>query len=387
MKPLEIAKDIYSVGVKDWNVRNFHGYLTQKGSTYNAYLIIDEKITLIDTVKAPFCEEFLERISQVVDLSKIEYVVSNHVEMDHSGSMPEVMKRLPNATVLTTAAAEKEHKLHYDTTNWKIQTVKTGDSVSIGKRTLTFLTTPMVHWPDNMLTYCPEDKILFSNDAFGQHLASSENFDDELSLDLILAEAKKYYANIVMPYSSQVVTALKAASALDIKMIAPAHGLIWRTNLPAILKCYTKWSNQEKEKKAVIVFDSMWHSTEKIAYAIRNAFEQKDYSFKFYDLKSNHVSDVITDCLDAEYICVGSPTLNKNIMPSVAAMMTYIQGLICKGKKGVLFGSYGWAPLNMKVMQRYFDESGIETVASYNVNFVPTEEKLKEITSDLASKL
>ena len=172
MKPLEIAKDIYSVGVKDWNVRNFHGYLTQKGSTYNAYLIIDEKITLIDTVKAPFCEEFLERISQVVDLSKIEYVVSNHVEMDHSGSMPEVMKRLPNATVLTNAAAEKEHKLHYDTTNWKIQTVKTGDSVSIGKRTLTFLTTPMVHWPDNMLTYCPEDKILFSKSNHEQELSS-----------------------------------------------------------------------------------------------------------------------------------------------------------------------------------------------------------------------
>ncbi len=387
MKPIKIAEDIYSVGVKDWNVRNFHGYLTQKGTSYNAFLIIDEKITLIDTVKAPFCQEFLARLSQVVELSKIDYVISNHVEMDHSGSMPELMKHLPNATVVTTASAEKEHKAHYDTSSWKIQTVKTGDTLSIGKRTLSFLTTPMVHWPDNMLTYCEQDRILFSNDAFGQHLAGSENFDDELNLDLILAEAKKYYANIVMPYSTQVAAALKAAAGLQIDMIAPGHGIIWRKNLSAILESYAAWSAGEMKKKAVIIFDSMWQSTEKVAYAVRNAFEQKDYAFKFFDLKSNHISDIITDCLDAEYICVGSPTLNKNIMPSVASMLTYIQGLICKGKKGVLFGSYGWAPLNMKIMQRYFDESSIETVATYNVNFVPTEEKLQEITLDLASKL
>ncbi len=387
MKPLEIAKDVYSVGVKDWNVRNFHGYLTPKGSSYNAYLIMDEKITLIDTVKAPFLEEFLERISQVVELSKIDYVISNHVEQDHAGCMPEIMRRLPNATVVTTAAAQKEHAMHYDTSAWKFQIVKTGDTLSIGRRTLSFLATPMVHWPDNMLTYCAEDKILFSNDAFGQHLAASETFDDELSLDIILSEAKKYYANIVMPYSSQVATALKAAAGLDIRMIAPGHGIIWRKNLPAILDCYSRWSAGEMKKKAVIVFDSMWHSTEKVAYAVRNAFEQKDYEFKFFDLKSNHISDVITDCLDAEYICVGSPTLNKNIMPSVASMLTYIQGLVCKGKKGVIFGSYGWAPLNAKVMQRFFDESAIETVATYNVNFVPTCEKLQSITQDLASKL
>lgn len=387
MKVVEIAKDIYSVGVRDWNVRNFHGYLTQKGTSYNAYLIMDEKVTLIDSVKAPFSQELLERISQVIEPSKIDYVISNHVEMDHSGAMPYLMKHLPNAVIVCSAAAEKEHKMHFDTSGWKFQTVKTGDTLSIGRRSLSFLMTPMVHWPDNMVTYCPEDKILFSNDAFGQHLASSELFDDELSLDLILAEAKKYYANIVMPYSSQVVATLKAASSLDIRMIAPSHGIIWRKNLPAILDCYTKWSRSETVKKAVIVFDSMWGSTEKIAYAIRHAFETKGYSYKFFDLKSNHISDVITDCLDAEFICVGSPTLNKNIMPSVAAMMTYIQGLICKGKKGILFGSYGWAPINMKVMQRFFDESGIETFASYNLNFVPKNEDLKKITEDLSAKL
>jgi len=387
MKVAEIKKDIYSVGVSDWNVRNFHGYLTQRGSSYNSYLIMDEKITLIDTVKAPFTKEFLARIECVVPLEKIDYVVSNHVEMDHSGAMPELMKRCPNATVLMSAAAEKEHKLHYDTSKWKIQVVKTGDSVSLGKRTLSFLMTPMVHWPDNMVTYCVEDKILFSNDAFGQHYASAEYFDDELPLDVTLWEAKKYYANIVMPYSNQVVAALEAASKLDIKMIAPSHGLIWRSHIADILKCYIDWSQSKTEKKVVIVYDSMYGSTEKIAYAIRNAFENKGYSYKFFDLKSNHHSDVITDCLDAEYICVGSPALNKNILPSVASMLTYIQGLITKGKKGILFGSYGWAPMNIKVMQRYFEESSIELVATYNFNFIPKPEDLTNVTTDLENKI
>jgi flavorubredoxin len=385
MKTKEIAKGIYSVGVADWNVRNFHGYLTQKGTSYNAYLIIDEKITLIDTVKVQFAQELIDRISQVVNLEKIDYVVSNHVEMDHSGAMPELMKRLPNATVLTSQSGAKEYKLHFNP-DWKFQIVKTGDSISLGKRTLNFFMTPMVHWPDNMVTYCPEEKILFSNDAFGQHLASSDCFDDE-PLDLILQEAKKYYANIIMPYSSQAVAALDAVKKLDIRMIAPSHGLIWKNNVPAILEHYEKWAHSQADKKVVIVYDSMYGSTEKIAYAIRNAFEAKAYQYKFFDLKSNHVSDVITDCLDAEYICVGSPTLNKNIMHSVAAFLTYLQGLITKTKKGILFGSYGWTQQNMKLMERYFEESGIELVDKYNVNFIPDKEALQAITESLISKI
>ncbi|GHT06140.1 hypothetical protein AGMMS49525_14130 [Bacteroidia bacterium] len=385
MKTKEIAKGIYSVGVADWNVRNFHGYLTQKGTSYNAYLIIDEKITLIDTVKVQFTQELIDRISQVVSLEKIDYVVSNHVEMDHSGAMPELMKRLPNATVLTSQSGEKEHKLHFKP-DWKFQVVKTGDSVSLGIRTLQFLMTPMVHWPDNMVTYCPEEKILFSNDAFGQHLASSHSFDDE-PLDVIMEEAKKYYANIIMPYSSQVVGVMDAVKQLDIQMIAPSHGLIWKNNIPAILENYTKWAHGQVDKKAVIVYDSMYGSTEKIAYAIRNAFEAKDYAYKFFDLKHNHVSDIITDCLDAEYICVGSPTLNKNIMPTVAAFLTYLQGLITKTKKGILFGSYGWAQQNTKVMERYFEESGIELIDKYNVNFIPDDAALLAITAGVSSKI
>jgi flavorubredoxin len=287
--------------------------------------------------------------------------------------------------VLTSQSGEKEHKLHFNP-NWKFQVVKTGDSISLGKRTLQFLMTPMVHWPDNMVTYCPEEKILFSNDAFGQHLASSNCFDDEPS-DLIFQEAKKYYANIIMPYSSQAVAALEAIKKLDIQMIAPSHGLIWKNNIPAILAFYTKWGHCQADKKVVIVYDSMYGSTEKIAYAIRNAFEAKGYEYKFFDLKSNHISDIITDCLDAEYICVGSPTLNKNIMPSVAAFLTYLQGLVTKTKKGILFGSYGWAQQSIKLMERYFDESGIELIDKHNVNFVPDKKALQAITESLISKI
>ena len=385
MKTREIAPGIYSVGVADWNVRNFHGYLTQKGTSYNAYLIIDDKITLIDTVKVQFTQELIDRIEQIIPLEKIDYIVSNHVEMDHSGALPGLMKRLPHAIIITSQSGEKEHKLHFRP-DWKFQVVKTGDSISLGKRSLSFFMTPMVHWPDNMITYCPEEKILFSNDCFGQHLASSFYFDDE-PLDIIVEEAKKYYANIIMPYSSQAVLTLDAVKKLAIRIIAPSHGLIWKNQVDLILACYEKWTHGLTEKKVVIVYDSMYGSTEKIAYSIRNAFESQGYQYCFFDLKSNHVSDIIIDCLDAEYICVGSPTLNKNIMPSVAAFLTYLQGLITKNKKGVLFGSYGWAQRNMKLMERYFDESAIELIDKYNVNFIPDTKALQSITENLSEKI
>lgn len=383
----EIAKNIFEVGVSDWNVRNFHGYLTPCGSSYNAYLILDEKITLIDTVKAPFSEELVERISEVVDLEKIDYVVCNHVEMDHSGGMPLIMQKAKNATVITTAKAQNELKLHYDTSSWKWDLIKSGDTRSLGQRDLAFVTTPMVHWPDNMVTYCPQEKILFSNDAFGQHIAHSEIFADEMPWDFVCKQAKSYYANIVMPYSAQVLSALKTVGGLDVQMIAPSHGLIFRKNIKEYLDLYTSWANGETKKKAVIVYDTMWHSTEKIAQSFAKAFENKGYVYKMFNLQANHISTVIEDCLDAKYICVGSPTLNKGIMPSVASFMTYLQGLIYKSKKGFLFGSYGWAPLNMKFMQRFFEESSIELVDTCNTQFVPTKEKLQEITKQIEEKI
>ncbi len=382
MKAIEVKKDIYWVGAIDWKLRNFHGYLTQRGSSYNAYLIVDEKITLIDTVKGYLTKELIERIADIIDPKKIDYVVSNHVEMDHSGAMPEVMEMLPNATVITSAAGEKEHRLHYKK-DWKFQIVKSGDTLNIGKRNLHFVMTPMVHWPDNMVTYCPEEKILFSNDAFGQHIASSERFDDEYPVETILEEAKKYYANIVLPYSSQVVGVMEIVRSLDLDIICPSHGIIWRKNIPLILQNYEKWASNKTDKKAVIVYDTMWNSTNMVAQAIKEAFEDKKYNYYIYDLKDTHISDIMTQIIEAEYICVGSPTLNKGILPTVAAFLTYLQGLAPKGRKGMLFGSYGWAQANMKALDRYMEESNIEVKYRANVNFIPSKEQLDKIKQEV----
>lgn len=386
MKAIEIRKDIYWVGAIDWKLRNFHGYLTQRGSTYNAYLIIDEKITLIDTVKGCLTKELIDRISDVIDLKKIDYVVSNHVEMDHSGAMPEIMAMIPNATVLTSVAGEKEHRLIYKK-DWKFQAVKSGDVVNIGKRNLHFVMTPMVHWPDNMVTYCPEEKILFSNDAFGQHIASSERFDDEYPVETILEEAKKYYANIVLPYSNQVVGVMEIVRSLDLEMICPSHGIIWRSHIPEILNMYEKWSSNKTDKKAIIVYDTMWHSTELIANTIKDGFEAKGYNYNVFDLKDTHISDIMGHIIEAEYICIGSPTLNKGILPTVASFLTYLQGLAPKGRKAILFGSYGWAQANMKVLERYMEESSIEVVSKYNINFIPSQEQLDTILNDVKEKI
>ncbi|MFA7082655.1 MAG: FprA family A-type flavoprotein [Bacteroidales bacterium] len=386
MKAIEVRKDIYWVGAIDWKLRNFHGYLTQRGSTYNAYLIIDEKITLIDTVKGCLTKELIDRISDVIDLKKIDYVVSNHVEMDHSGAMPEIMAMIPNATVLTSVAGEKEHRLIYKK-DWKFQAVKSGDVVNIGKRNLHFVMTPMVHWPDNMVTYCPEEKILFSNDAFGQHIASSERFDDEYPVETILEEAKKYYANIVLPYSNQVVGVMEIVRSLDLEMICPSHGIIWKSHIPEILSMYEKWSSNKTDKKAIIVYDTMWHSTELIANTIKDAFEAKGYNYNIFDLKDTHISDIMGHIIEAEYICIGSPTLNKGIIPTVASFLTYLQGLAPKGRKAILFGSYGWAQANMKVLERYMEESSIEVVSKYNINFIPSQDQLDTILNDVKEKI
>ncbi|MCP4400506.1 MAG: MBL fold metallo-hydrolase, partial [bacterium] len=275
MKPVEVKKDIYWVGSIDWDLRNFHGYLTQRGSTYNAYLIMDEKIVLIDTVKHYLCDEMLERISHVVDPSKIDYIVSNHVEMDHSGSIPVVKEMAKDATVLTCPIGMEGLIAHFKK-DLNFEVVRTGDTLNIGKRNLAFVQTPMVHWPDNMMTYVPGDNVLFSNDSFGQHLASSERFDDEYPTQIVLDEARKYYANIVLPFSGQVQKTMKALDKLEIDTICPSHGIIWRAHIPTIMAQYKKWSLNETDEKAVIIYDTMWDSTEKIAYSIQRAFEDKD---------------------------------------------------------------------------------------------------------------
>ncbi|MBN2829002.1 MAG: MBL fold metallo-hydrolase, partial [Candidatus Cloacimonetes bacterium] len=269
MLPRELRKGVYWVGVIDWDLRNFHGYLTQRGSTYNAYLIIDEKVTLIDNVKEKLYPEMIERISKIIDPKKIDIIVQNHAEGDHSGGLPMLTDLVPNATVYATGNADKALKLLYHK-DFNLKIVNAGDTVSLGKRTLHFVPTPMIHWPDNMVTYCPEEKILFSNDSFGQHIASSQRLDSEYPFSTIMEEARKYFANIVLPFRKMVVKALEIVNSLEIEMICPSHGLVWEKYIPEILEEYHMLShNEANEKYALIVYDTMWESTRKMAYAIQ----------------------------------------------------------------------------------------------------------------------
>lgn len=386
MKAVEIKKGVYWVGVIDWDLRNFHGYLTQRGSTYNAYLIIDEKITLIDNVKYYLYNEMIERISSVIDPEKIDYIVQNHVEMDHSSSLPMLMNVCPNAKIYTSPNGEKGLRLHYKK-DYDFYSVKSGETLSLGKRSLTFVHTPMVHWPDNMVTYCPEEKILFSNDAFGQHIASSERFDDEYPANIIMEEARKYYANIVLPYGKQVQKVLEAAGELDFDTVCPSHGLIWRKHVAAIINEYHKWAKNEAEDKAVIIYDTMWKSTEKIAGVIREAFETLDIPVQMANLQHNHISDIMTELITAKYICVGSPTLNNNILPTVASFLTYMKGLAPKERIGMAFGSYGWGGQSVGIVEDILKECGFTMMPSIKVQYIPSGEQLNEIGAQILEQL
>ncbi len=386
MKAVELKKGVYWVGGIDWNLRNFHGYLTQRGSTYNAYLIIDEKITLIDTVKYYLVDELKQRIASIIDPAKIDYVVSNHVEMDHSGGLPAVMEWCPNAQIITSPNGEKGLRQHYKK-NWNFKVVKSGDSFSIGSRTLQFVLTPMVHWPDNMVAFCPEENILFSNDSFGQHIASSERFDDEYSLEIIKEEAAKYYANIVLPYGEQVKQEFAAVQGLDIRMIAPSHGIIWRSHIPDVLSWYQKWAFNETEKKALIIYDSMWNSTEKMAQSILAAFEEKGYATRLFNLRFSHISDIMTEVLTAEYICIGSPTLNNNMLPTVAGFLAYLRGLAPKGRKGLAFGSYGWGGQSIGQIDEILRGLKWDILDSMKYMYVPDQSALDEIRVKIETQL
>lgn len=356
----KITDQVHWVGAIDWNLRNFHGYTTPKGSTYNAYLIVDEKTALIDTAKAPFSSELIERISSVIDPKKIDYVISNHVEMDHSGSLAAVRDAAPNAQFVADKRAAEDLERHFKS-KWNFKTVKTGDSISLGKKSLTFVEVPMVHWPDSMVTYCPEDKILFSNDAFGQHLASLERFDDQITWDEARGEAAKYYANIVLPLAGPATKALDALSKIEIKMIAPSHGIIWRKHVADIVSCYRDWASNKTTRKAVVVYDTMWNSTEKMARAISEGLNSGGVSTKLFCLKTNDVSEIMKEILDAKAIIVGSPTLNNGMLPTVSGFLTYLKGLKPRGRIGFAFGSFGWAGGAMQAIEAELKATGIET--------------------------
>ena len=381
LEKVEIKPDIYWVGGIDWDIRNFHGYSTNRGTTYNAYLIKDKKITLVDTVKHYLFDEMLSRIKELIDPKKIEYIISNHVEMDHSGSISKILEICPNAKVLTSTRGEKGLLRHYKK-DWNFQVLKSGDTLNIGKRTLNFVHIPMVHWPDSMVTYIPSDKLLLPNDAFGQHIASNERYDDEIEWGILKEEAAKYYANIVMPYGDQVKKALESLSALEIDMIAPSHGIIWRSKIKEIVKEYNKWANFQTENKALIVYDSMWGSTEKIAKKLEEGITELGFNVTMKNLANSHISDVITDVLTSKMILVGSPTLNNGMMPSVAGFLTYLKGLRPRERIGFVFGSYGWGGQAVGEIEKIFQNLSWELpVESININYIPDEKELENIKS------
>ncbi len=379
LNKVEIKPDIYWVGGIDWDIRNFHGYSTNRGTTYNAYLIIDKKITLVDTVKYYLFDEMVSRIKEIIDPAKIDYIISNHVEMDHSGSISKMLEICPNAKVFTSPRGIKGLKRHYKK-DWNFEVVKSGDTLNIGKRTLHFVEIPMVHWPDSMVTYIPSDKLLLPNDAFGQHIASTERFDDEIDWGILKEEAAKYYSNIVMPYGSQVQKAFEAISGLDIDMIAPSHGIIWRSKIPKILAEYKKWASYETENRALIIYDSMWGSTQKIAYALLEGIQESGIPVAIRNLQNTHISDIVTDLNSSKLILIGSPTLNNTMLPTMGGFLTYLKGLRPKNRIGFVFGSYGWGGQAVGEVEKIIkDLSWDMPVESININFVPDEKELDDV--------
>lgn len=375
----QLKPDVYWVGALDWNERHFHGYSTDMGITYGAYLIVDEKVTLIDTVKAKFHNELLQRVASVIDPAKVDVVITNHVEMDHSGSLPKIAQACPNAQFYCSTKAAGELARHYQGIPVEFKTVKTGDTLNIGKRTLTFVETPMVHWPDNMVTYDEYDKILFSNDAFGQHFCSTTRYDVDSDLPEVMHQARKYYANIVQPYAMQAAKALEAVKTLDLEMICPAHGVIWTEHIPDILEAYGRWTSNTRVDKCAIVYDSMWESTDAMAKAICEAFVEQDIECRYFDLKYNHESDILDYMLDAKYMCVGTPTLNMQMMPNVSKYLTYFRGLSPRNgdRVGLAFGSYGWAPVAQKQVQEVLEATGFQLpLEPQTLNWRPDQEYL-----------
>ena len=375
MRPIEIAQDVFWVGAIDWNIRDFHGYSTKEGTTYNAFLIMDEKITLIDTVKKEFVDDLMSNISQVIDPKKIDYVISNHTEMDHSGGLPEVMKKIGENKPVYCSKKGHVNLSHHFFYNLNLIPVEDGGELIIGKRTLNFLETRMLHWPDSMFTYDKEDKILFSSDAFGQHYASIERFDDEVS-DLIMPHAKKYFANILLLYSPLILKLVEKVQklGLEFNMICPDHGILWRKDPGKIINAYVEWSQQKPDPFALLIYDTMWHSTEKMAMAIASAISQEGLVAKPMHLRSSHRSEIMTEVLSASAILVGSPTLNNGLFPTVSDFLTYMKGLKPKNKIGAAFGSYGWSGESVKLINHELEQMKFDLIdPGLNIQFVPDQ--------------
>lgn len=387
-----ISDRVYWVGAIDWELRNFHGYLTSRGTTYNAYLIVDDQVTLVDSVKAPYMDQMMTRIASVVNPSQIRNIISNHAEMDHSGCLPKLIHLINPDRVIASAQGEKALQQHF---HWdhKIQVVKDNESVALGNAKLRFIETRMLHWPDSMFSYLEGDGILFSNDAFGMHLATAERFADQVDQTVLRYEAAKYYANILLPLSNLIAKVPGKLDSPDIKfdIIAPDHGPIWRKEPNQIVRWYIDWAAQKPTAKAVVVYDTMWQSTAQMARAIGEGLSVDGIKVALMPLSGFHRSDVATALLDAGALIVGSPTINGQLYPTVADVMSYIKGLQPKNKIGAVFGSFGWNGLAIKLLESLLNEMGIESVEeSLRIRYVPDQQSLAECRafgSRIAEKL
>jgi len=376
MQAVEISDGIYWVGALDWNGRNFHGFATPRGTSYNAYLILDEKNVLIDGVKTPFLGEMMARVRSVIDPKEIDLIVSNHAEGDHASGLP-MVQHLTGAEILASKKGVEALRANYG--DMRMREVKDGEELPIGRRTLRFIDTPMVHWPESMFTYVKEVRVLFSMDAFGQHFCSSQRFDDQVDLGIRMAEAATYYANIVLPFGSQVKKAYDKVKDLPITMLATSHGLIWRTHIKEIVEAYLGWAEGVAEDRALIIYDTMWGSTEKMAEAIAEGISSQGVTVVVMRLTDTDRSMVMREILRSKVIVVGSCTMNNGMFPTVADITTYIKGLRPKGRKGVVFGSYGWGGGASKAIRENLAAGGIELpYPDLDLKFAPMKDGIEK---------
>ncbi len=378
-KAVKLTDDVYWVGAVDWNIRDFHGYSTERGTTYNAYLIIADRVTLIDTVKAPFKQEMLTRIASIIDPSEVSYIISNHVEMDHSGALPQIITELKPERVFASVMGVKALSEHYHLKT-EITALKDGDELSLGNMRLKFIETRMLHWPDSMMTYLVERNLLFSQDGFGMHLASGERFADQIEEALLRQQAAKYYANILLPYSALVLKLIERVSTLGFRfdIIAPDHGPVWRkSGVDKVISWYQEWAQQVPKSKAVIVYDTMWQSTDQMARAIADGIINAGVEVKVMRLRATDRSDVMTEVLDAGAVIVGSPTINNGLFPTVADFLTYMKGLKPKNKIGAAFGSYGWSGEATQLIHEELKSIGVELPEDpLKIRYVPDRDAL-----------
>lgn len=357
------------IGKIDWELKKFHGdeYSTHRGSSYNSYLIRDDKTVLIDTVWEPFTKEFVDNLKKEIDIQKIDYIVINHSEVDHSGALVDLMKEIPNTPIYCTKSGARILRGHYHQ-EWNFVEVKTGDTLDLGKHKLTFIEAPMLHWPDTMFTYLSGENILFSNDGFGQHYASEFMYNNNVDQAELYQEALKYYANILTPFSKQVISKIKEIISINlpIDMICPSHGIIWRENPIQIVNKYLEWADEYKENQITIVYDSMWNATRRMAESIVEGIKEvnKDVTIKIINSAKSDKNDIVVESFKSKIVLLGSSTINNGILSSTASILEMLKGFRFRGKKATAFGSYGWSGEAVRIMTEELEKGGFEIINS-----------------------